>query len=370
MVSRCHRPFGSWNSRPIPGTDRSLADPDRDRHDVPGRICQWNHWTAQGASLASKPRNVTDLKVTDLKVDAAKVPRCLFWGDDGAVVFVLETDGTLRRVVVDRFIEELKWEVGQKCSWLSDSSEGLVLTVDSLQEVWVLEPKTFAIKSRTPADSVTRAASSPVIAHAFATNKSGDQISLIDLKAGKVTHQYDARSFPGQNVGYARLVVSPDGKSVFAEGMERLMRFDFDGDELTFAEQSERIAQNGRAIEISDDGAYVALPSGGGNYGQPSYTTIVYRTSSLTEPDFKITSGAYPQCLGFDIQSGLVYAQNHDDPLILFKPDGTKAKSYRLSTNRSQNVSPRQFLVHPDGGKLLVLSDTGLSFVELPQKKP
>jgi hypothetical protein len=153
-----------------------------------------------------------------------------------------------------------------------DDEELDFVVVDEPSRKWTIkgEPK-GSFETRTSSASVTRAQSSPAISYAFATNDKDDgNLAIVDLKAGRVVHEYTSRSFPGQHVGFGKLVVSPDGRSVFAEGMEHLIRYDFDGEELDFAEQSDRIAQNGQAIEISDDGAYVALPSVRAHRHQPA----------------------------------------------------------------------------------------------------
>jgi hypothetical protein len=72
-----------------------------------------------------------------------------------------------------------------------------------------------------------------------------------------------------------------------------------------------------------------------------------------------------PQALGFDPGSGIFYAQNHESPLILFRPGGTKFKSYNLTSGQHAKVpATKQILVHPDGGRLLVLTDSVLFFIE------
>ncbi len=323
---------------------------------------------ASGAGIGGKPRAVGDLKVTDVSVAARDVPRCLIWDESGKAFFVLEGKaGTLRRVALDGFREELRWEIGRPCSWLSTSAEGLLLTVGE-REIWVLDPKTFAVRRQIATPTAQHAASSPALSVAFVTARSGDAVGVVDLKTGKVVHEYDSRSFPGKNAGYDKLVVSPDGKFIFSQGMEELMRFAVNGDALEFEEASARIAQNGQAIEISSDGSLVALPSGGGNYEAGAYTTNVYKATDLSAPEVKIESGAYPQALGLDTKAGLIYAQNAESSLIVFGMGGVKGKSYKLAGPRGRDDSPRQFAVHPDGGKLLALSGSSLRFVELPAK--
>src|SRR5207302_9681798 len=95
--------------------------------------------------------------------------------------------------------------------------------------------------------------------------------------------------------------VTPDGKYLFlVGGIEQLMRFAIDGQELKFEEASQRIAQ-GRleGVDVSPDGAHVCIPSGGGNYGGKglpdigSYGTYIFALRNLARPDGVLRQGAY-----------------------------------------------------------------------------
>ena len=59
-----------------------------------------------------------------------------------------------------------------------------------------------------------------------------------------------------------------------------------------------------------------------------------------------------------------MYAQNYDFPLIVFLPTGLKQEEYKLGPDEGRSVE--QFLAHPAGRKLFLLTDSRLSFVELP----
>lgn len=316
---------------------------------------------ASDRALGSPPRVVGDAKVTDLAIDAARMPPAPAWLDGGRAFAVVERGGTLRRVALDGFREERRWEIGKTCSDLAVSAEGLVLAVEGLGEVWTLDPATLAVRSRIATGDVKRAASAPSLGIAFVTGRNPDEVAVVDLKAGAVARTYDARSFPGAHAGFKNLAVAPDGRAAFAEGMERLIRFRIAGDELVFEEASPRIAQNGRAVVLSPDGSRVALPSGGGNYEEAPYTTVVYRAEDLTTPEYRVTSGAYPQALGFDPVRPLVYAQNFEHALLVFEAGGSKQATYDLGR---RGESSRYFTVHPAGGKLFALSDSTLRFVE------
>src|SRR5207244_3562524 len=143
---------------------------------------------------------------------------------------------------------------------------------------------------------------------------------------------------------------------------------------LTFEESGQRIAQ-GRivaGIQVSPDSKFVCIPSGGGNYNQGlknhpearPYSTYVYPVENINKPAFVLEQGAYPHAVGFDPAARLVYSNNHDHHLIVFGATGIKKKEYHWGGGRDIY----QYLVHPDGGKLFVLTDLGLYWIELPKK--
>ena len=65
--------------------------------------------------------------------------------------------------------------------------------------------------------------------------------------------------------------------------------------------------------------------------------------------------------VGFNPKAGHVYAQNFQSQLIVFTMEGIKLKEYKIP--RAQE--PKQFLPHPDGGKLLLLTGNQLYLVGL-----
>jgi S1-C subfamily serine protease len=333
-----------------------------------------------GEELAGQPRTVGDLTITDLKLRTADAVPCLCWARDGKSFFFLEPGGVLRRVALDGFKELKRLDLGRRCGWLALSAEGLVLTVTDLQEVWLLDVNGLRVKSRVPVPSVSRAVSSPALSVAVALSNSpppiGSSLSVLDLKKGVAAGQFTGNDTRGRLVptGFSSPMVSPDGKYLFVQGgMEQLCRLRITGTRLKFEEAGQRIAQ-GRVvnIQVSADSAFVCLPCGGGNYNQlglkdhpevGTYSTYVYPVTNLNKPAFTLAQGPYPMAVGFDPKAGLVYGQNLDHQLIVFGGAGVKLKEYQLNNGREV----RQFLVHPAGRKLLVLTDAKLSYVELPQ---
>jgi hypothetical protein len=145
------------------------------------------------------------------------------------------------------------------------------------------------------------------------------------------------------------------------------------GGALKFEEAGPGIAPGRRdhGLMLSPDGQYVCIPSGGGNNtGLPlhppakNYPTFVYPVKNLKKPDFALELGGYPEVVGFDPAAKLVYAQNADFPLIVCNTGGIKQKEYRLKDVRDV----RQYLAHPDGGKLLLLAASQLTWIEMKSK--
>src|SRR5205823_5203252 len=144
--------------------------------------------------------------------------------------------------------------------------------------------------------------------------------------------------------------VSLDGKYLFIEGMQGILEsYLLDADKVTFANDSQRLAQNGRSIAICPQNKLVCLLSGAGNFGAPGYSTSIYRVDNLGQPVFALRSGAYPQAVGFDPAAGNIYTQNHDTPLLIFDyATGAKKSEHSLVVQMVSPRSPRQILVHPD----------------------
>jgi len=289
------------------------------------------------------------------------------WSADGKTLFLAEKTGVVRRIKADGLIEDVRVDLKAPCSWLSLSAEGLLVAVAATGNVRILDPDTLKSKGSIPVPSSERVISSPRTSLAFAVGGKGEgaSLSIIDVKKKAILRQYGPRDIPGTYADFKNPALTPDGKFLFIEGSEQLQRYRVRDGEIEHQESSERIAQNGQSIVISPDGFYVALPSGGGNYGGKPYSTRIYKITNLSTPAITVQSGAYPQTLGFDMKAGLIYAQNHQFPLIVFLPTGLKQRESKLGFRGSPSV--KQFLVYPEGRKLLVLTEANLALVELPR---
>jgi S1-C subfamily serine protease len=335
-----------------------------------------------GITEFGKPKEIGDLKVSALKIGDKEAPACLCWSADAKAFYHLDGVGTVRRMSFPDVKEQAVQATGKKCNWLNVSAEGVVLTVAESKELWLLDAKTLEVKSKIGIDNAKRVVSAPGTSRAYAATPDRAILNVIDLKAGKATKQFDNSNYNLKGgVGFDHAVMTPDGKYLFSTGGSgQIYRYALDGDEVKFEDRSDGLI-SGRfdGLSMSVDGKFICAPTGGGNPSREGqqwgpYVTAVFSTKNLTTPLTALKSGAYPLAVGFDAKTGLIFAQNFQQQMILFDAQGTKVREYKLGGANSRGTT-RQFLVHPDGGKLIVLGERDTEadppkmwLVELPPK--
>jgi len=320
--------------------------------------------TSPNTALEPNVRTQDGLTVTNLNRLSGELVNDLIWSANGEAFFALTSNGVLRRVAKKGWIVERQIDLEHPCSSLAISATGLLIALPNLQQVWVIDPDTLAVKKRIGSPGAYRVLSGPTLNFALTASKPTqgfpprDVVVYVDLQKGQATFEYKA---PVQHAN-----LTPDGKYYFAQsGIEELWGFRVKDKSLNMESKSDRIAQNGQCICVSPDSKMVCLPSGGGNYNAgSSYSTLVYQVDSLSRPVLTLESGAYPRLVGFDPKGKLVFAQNFEHPLIVYSITGNLLGKYKLGTAQGQSDA-RQFVAHPDGKKLLVLTQRELLFVEI-----
>jgi S1-C subfamily serine protease len=316
---------------------------------------------------ANAPTTVGGLTVKELSIGSGSGPVCLCWAPDGKSFYHLDGAGVVRRVEYGSFAEQATHETGEKCSWLSLSADGVVVTMPDEQELRLLDATTLKLIRKAPIAKAKRAVSSPASHFAYAAESEPGRslLSVIDLKTGEILKQYRSGDFRKPLVGFDHAVLAPDGRRLFTTGgLENVCRFAVNGATIRYEDETPRIIQ-GRFVDLclSPDGQFICAPCGGGNYNiegeeRGTYLTYVYRADALKKSVVTLHQGAYPMAVGFDLKSGMIYSQNAGSQLIIFNSKGIKLKEHNLM-GRNARGGVKQFLVHPDGRKLLVVPEDG-----------
>lgn len=308
-----------------------------------------------------------------LNIDAEQMPPCLLWDKDAKHFYCIERGNILRKISLDGFKDAAKVDLGTACTWLSMSGEGLLVSAPEAQQVLVVDPQTLETKRKIAAPKVARAASAPRLAFAYAGSdgsRPGNEslLSVLDLKKGEIVKQYQAKELAEPkrlSPSFGHGTLTPDGKFLFTNNPGALYRFKIDGEKVALDQSSGGIG-GGVAIEISPDGQWVCLPSPGGSSlvaGVPKYSTVVFPVNDLSKHAIAVTTGPSHRAMAFDTKLGKIYA-NGSGQLIMYTMRGIKEEEHSIKNGGTT----QQILLHPDGTRMLLLTDIALHQVVI--KKP
>lgn len=296
----------------------------------------------------------------------------IFWSADGRSFFVLYNNGLLLRCAIDGFAEERRLEIGRTPGSMAMSGQGLLVTLPENKEVWLIDPNTLQVRQRfgvplRPAPAPATIATSPGLNFAYVAATVANSpnypqthgVAVLSLAAKGPTRFYDLPN--------TALAVSPDGSSLFAVSMaknhDNLLRYELDRDtgDLELKETSlpyQHSAAQHRRIDISPDGKYVCVSGG---VGAPASlkrahaaNIVVYPTADLRKPAFFLENEILVQAVGFDpVDADGVFTQARDVPFAIYDGAGHRTAGFRLK-EIGTDQSPQQFLVHRDGGKVVI----------------
>ncbi len=318
--------------------------------------------------------------VTPLDLPAEQVLDTIVYGKDGQHAFLATKDGVLHKVSVPELVEVARLEIGS-CGALGLSRAGVVAVIEAPPALVVIDETSLKVKKRIPVAGATYVTCAPAnnLAIACANRERSETVYIVDTGRGtavaRTAHQVTAaraaasarRTTTFSDFGYPTL--TPDGKHLVVCSSEGLHRLAVKGTNLALEESGPRIGQNPQGIELSIDGRYVALPSGGGNSAAPGhpevgYGTYIYALGNLQSPKIGIKSGAYPRELSLDPFAKLIYAQNHEHQLLVIDTAGVEQGKYKLDP---QGGDVREFALHPEGRQMLVLMERALVWVEIEE---
>jgi hypothetical protein len=385
--------------------------------------------SAAGRPLAATRTSDNDLSaamLTKLPGKDAPIQGDVCWSADGKDFFALCSGGTLLRVAADGFVEKRRLELGRHAEHMAMSGEGLVVSIPSLGEIWLINADDLEVKKRFAVLSWSpemRIATSPKLNYALVAappqNPPGGPpvfgIGIPNNPAGPgpmpfvgpkgmkqpLINQPPGKAPPGKapadkesrrgvavvslrqdqpfrlhnNVPNQSLAVMPDGSHFFAMNGDVLTRFTMDprGEPVKDNKDSFKLGaagKNGFRINISPDGRFVCATGSEGKDAQlPDDAKVgpgpvfVYPVDNLLKPAFGFGTGKPAHALGFDVRTERVFASAGGKPLVVYDFEGRKLSEHMLGDNAGADQEALQFLPHPDGNKLLVRFRSKLCYV-------
>jgi hypothetical protein len=194
-----------------------------------------------------------------------------------------------------------------------------------------------------------RAVSAPSLSIAVAwTETFKSELMVVDLKTGTQT---PVAPPGGRGNGYgANVMMSPDGRNVYANEGGNITRWTLTGNTLTYGEKGPHMhGGSPYPITVSSDSKYVAQPNAGGNPDAgKNYCTLILLADLKRQCVLEMPS--HPKPVGFDVANNLIYTGTADIALITFDlTTGVKKKEYP----KFGKGDPFQYLVHPSGKKFI-----------------
>ena len=290
-----------------------------------------------------------------LKLPVGTLVPCLTWDASAAAFYTLDAAGTVRRIAVDGFREEVHADTGLPNGWLDRSAAGLAVASAERGELALLDPVTLAVTRRLPVPPIPRFTCSPALAFAYGIAPAG--LVAVDLASGAVSRPAQPHDIaPTLDGAFTQVTATPDGRRLLAVAGDRLVRLSVASARVTLEQVGPHLPARALALAVSVDGRAVCAPTGG--------APAVHQVDHLDLPPITLAGDVFGDAVGLDSKAALYFGQAPNRPLVALDAAGKPLREYPLSGGRT-----RQLLVHPEGRKLLALTDTHLSWVEFPGDK-
>jgi predicted Zn finger-like uncharacterized protein len=318
----------------------------------------------------------------------------LAWAADGKSFYVLSSSGVLRRLDPETFVEQRRLDLHRPAQALAVSKAGLVVSVPTVNEVWVIHPEELTVTKRVHVPNAQAIAAAPagsVICVASGIDQNGPPgVGAPGMCPGRFGPpgagfmQFGGR--PRSNAGIVLLdlakdapgklyrmpmrfpTMTPDGRHLFTADNQAFYRYRVQDNDLVREEASANFPIAGTGLFVSPDGGHVALavPNLGsappGHPAGPNHT-FIYPVGDLKKPATTITAPNV-RAVGFDPKDGQIFASTFGRHLLVFGRDGQKRADYAFPAFGLTD-DPRQFLAHPSGDKLVIRYSSRLVVVML-----
>jgi hypothetical protein len=375
-------------------------------------VCSSAPGRAEDQPLKGKQLEVNGLEVVPLLLPEPFRPMlpCLLWADAKASAFVALEAGTgvLRRISFPDLKLTQQKNLDRRFSWMSLSAEGLVLSEALRELIWVVDPVTLEAKKKISVPKLGRATSAPGLSVAVVSDRTfAPTLYVFDLVKGTRLRGW---SDPNWGMPYKEFVekqvkppkgtavwphypdraatpenpaMTPDGANVFTENNNPgggIARFSFKNGRLDFEDYSwgwepaPETSQRGNVagITFSPDSKLVCRADLRCNIWNADGGTPIYPVAGAFPRRHCLLEASRTRlAIGFDPKADCIYTQNYDKPgnacqLVVFTYDGVKKKEFKWG---EVDEIVYQYLVHPDGRRVIVLSNHGVYAVELPNEK-
>ncbi len=341
-------------------------------------------------TLRGPRRMVADAAVSSVNLNGATVVPDILWIADGDEALVLEPAGVLRRISVPTLVEKARLNIGCDCSELLSTALGPVVVVPALQELWLIDEASLAVRKRVTAAEVATARGAPGLSRVFLMppheqdvvrprDHVARTVRVVDLRRDGVAAELPWEAIREQGsrpVGDSlefqdllNLTLTPDGRFGFCVSNGRIHRVDVHGTNLAPGWRTPRGIAPG-ALSVSADSLYVAAGTVTGVQDARPFAAergvYVFGVGALAEPLMCLPGRGPLQDVCFDRAGERIYVRDDAVDLMTFTTQGRPLKEYALSTRGRRSRTAGRLYAHPRGRALFVLDESELHWVELP----
>ncbi|QEG25184.1 SHD1 domain-containing protein [Mariniblastus fucicola] len=318
-------------------------------------------------------------KAFELKLDRSKFGEALpIFSPKGDRLYLLDRDGVLSMYSVPEFRKLKTLNTGQGYGRaFTMTRSGLLVGCRANDCVYLVDNESLKIKKRFFTSCNLVLAGSPKSKYAIGTGTTPNrkkEICVFDVNRGKVIFSETQREFlerqkekfpENENFPLSEVMtMSPDGKHLFVSAGS-LARYRVTRDGLMFEEVSQAFCEFSQPVF---GGKLVATPGGNRCPFNSDWPIIneshyVFAMDNLQKPKFVVDSGEEASTMTFHPKRPLIYAQNDQHPLIIFRTDGTRVDSCTFHNERKSDIF--RFFVSPSGKGILALSHDWTYWFEL-----
>lgn len=286
------------------------------------------------------------------------------WANDGKSFFILSQNGSLQRYSADTGGMTMEHNYNKFLgdnSNLAMSGEGLLMSVSSDNQVWVIDPDNFAnVKKRIDVPALRRVAAgtNSRFAVALSTGFPQNTLRVLELDRGVAAQPINLKA------PVSTIAVSPNGSYLFTAEAGKLNRLRLDNLNVTWEETSDNLVTFGEQIHVSPGSRYVCLIGNPTFLPPPQMRGLrVFNVGNLKNPVVTVPS-QFPKALAVDPMSNWVLVNDNTRPLVMFNMNGIK-KVEQDFPGVFGGINVREFAVSPQGNEALMRANDRVVYLKL-----